>query len=195
MLEEEREKEKSKFVDHQQIVKIWFDKHKAKDKSFEVGDLVLKWDRANEPKGKHSNFQNLWLRPFRVSKKIGAGMYQLQNLRGEPDTLPMNGQSLKQYFCEKNVFFMFLLEYILIRIKVQVQDRLIIDSFLFLSFLLLGIFPVIKLCSVKHWSTLINMVQQTMLLTYTYVQHKKRWAITNFFKPIYFLSLQNKQPW
>jgi hypothetical protein len=64
MLEEEREKEKSKFTSHQQIVKIWFDKHKAKEKSFEVGDLVLKWDRANEPKGKHSKFQNLWLRPF-----------------------------------------------------------------------------------------------------------------------------------
>jgi hypothetical protein len=41
MLEEEREKAKSKFLAHQQIVKQWFDKHKAKEKSFEVGDLVL----------------------------------------------------------------------------------------------------------------------------------------------------------
>jgi hypothetical protein len=56
MLEEEREKEKSKLLSHQQIVKRWFDKHKAKEKNFEVGDLVLKWDRANEPKGKHSKF-------------------------------------------------------------------------------------------------------------------------------------------
>jgi hypothetical protein len=30
MLEEEREKAKSKFLAHQQIVKRWFDKHKAK---------------------------------------------------------------------------------------------------------------------------------------------------------------------
>jgi hypothetical protein len=59
MLEEEREKEKSKFITHQQMVKRWFDKHKAKDKNFEVGDLVLKWDRENEPKGKHSKFQNM----------------------------------------------------------------------------------------------------------------------------------------
>jgi hypothetical protein len=59
VLEEEREKEKSKFVTHQQMVKRWFDKHKAKDKNFEVGDLVLKWDRENEPKGKHSKFQNM----------------------------------------------------------------------------------------------------------------------------------------
>jgi hypothetical protein len=70
MLEEEREKYKSKFVTHQQIVKIWFDKHKGKEKSFEVRDFVLKWDRENEPKGKHSKFQNLWLRPFQVSEKI-----------------------------------------------------------------------------------------------------------------------------
>ena len=56
MLEEEREKDKSKFLAHQQIVKRWFDKHKAKENFFEVGDLVLKWDRANEPKGKHSKF-------------------------------------------------------------------------------------------------------------------------------------------
>jgi hypothetical protein len=54
MPEEEREKDKSKFIAHQQVVKIWFDKHKAKEKNFEVGNLVLKWDRANEPKGKHS---------------------------------------------------------------------------------------------------------------------------------------------
>jgi hypothetical protein len=46
MLEEEREKVKSKFLAHQQIVKRWFDKHKAKEKNFEVGDLVLKWDGA-----------------------------------------------------------------------------------------------------------------------------------------------------
>jgi hypothetical protein len=64
MLEEEREKDKSKFIAHQQIVKIWFDKHNAKEKNFEVGDLVLKWGRSNEPKGKHSKFQNLWLVPF-----------------------------------------------------------------------------------------------------------------------------------
>ena len=79
-------------------MKIWFDKHKVKEKNFEVGDLVLKWDRANEPKGKHSKFQNLWLGPFQVAEKIGACTYRLQNLRGGPDTLPINGQALKQYF-------------------------------------------------------------------------------------------------
>jgi hypothetical protein len=58
----------------------------------------LKWDRVNELKGKHSKFQNLWLEPFQVAKKIRVGTYQLQNLKGEPDALPVNGQALKQYF-------------------------------------------------------------------------------------------------
>jgi hypothetical protein len=98
MLDEEREKDKVKFTAHQQVVKIWFDKHKAKEKKIEVGDLVLKWDKENESKGKHSKFQNLWLRPFQVAEKIGAGTYRLQNMRGESDTLPVNGQALKQYF-------------------------------------------------------------------------------------------------
>jgi hypothetical protein len=98
MMEEERGKEKSKFITHQQIVKRWFDKHKAREKNFEVGDLVLKWDRENETKGKHSKFQNLWLRPLQVAEKLGAGTYQLQNLRGELDALLVNGQALKQYF-------------------------------------------------------------------------------------------------
>jgi hypothetical protein len=99
MLEEEREREKSKFIAHQQIVKRWFDKHKAKENNLEVEDLVLKWDRANVPKGKHSKFQNLWLIPFQVAKKLGAGTYQFQNLREELDALPVNDQALKQYLC------------------------------------------------------------------------------------------------
>jgi hypothetical protein len=77
MMEEEGEKDNSKFLAHQQIIKRWFDKHKAKEKNFEVGDLVLKWDRENEPKGNHSKFQNIWLGPFQVAEKIGVGTYQL----------------------------------------------------------------------------------------------------------------------
>jgi hypothetical protein len=72
MLEEEREKDKSNFIAHQKIVKMWSDKHKDKENNFEVGDLFLKWDRANEPKGKHSKFQNLWLGPFQVAENIGS---------------------------------------------------------------------------------------------------------------------------
>jgi hypothetical protein len=69
-------------VAHQQVVKCWFDKHKAGNKYFDVGDLVLKWDKVNEPKGKHSKFQNLWLGPYQIVEKIGADTYRLQSSRG-----------------------------------------------------------------------------------------------------------------
>jgi hypothetical protein len=98
MVEEERERDRNKFAAHQQLVKRWFDKHKSRDKNFDVGDLVLKWDKVNEPKGKHSKFQSLWLGPYQVAEKIGVGTYQLQNLRGELDSLPVNGQALKILF-------------------------------------------------------------------------------------------------
>ena len=46
------------------MVKRWFDKHKARKKEFEVGDLVLKWDHPHDEKGKHTKFQQLWIGPF-----------------------------------------------------------------------------------------------------------------------------------
>ena len=60
-LKEERNKAKEKFHIHQQIIKRWFDKHVVGDKQFQVGDLVLKWDKASEENKKHSKFQKLWL--------------------------------------------------------------------------------------------------------------------------------------
>lgn len=98
MLKEEKGNAKRKFTAHQQLIKKWFDKHKEKDKSFEVGDLVLKWDNMNEPKGNHSKLQNIWLSPFQVAEKIGVGTYHLQNLRGELDAFPINGQDLNFFF-------------------------------------------------------------------------------------------------
>jgi hypothetical protein len=56
MLKDEKEKNKQKFATHQHVVKIWFEKHKSKDKNLNGGELVLKWDNVNEPKEKHSKF-------------------------------------------------------------------------------------------------------------------------------------------
>jgi hypothetical protein len=97
-LEEERDKTKEKFHEHQAIIKIWFDKHSTNDKEFQVGDLVLKWDKAHEEKGKHTKFQHLWLGPFIISKKLGPSTFILQTLNGEIENLPINGQILKKYF-------------------------------------------------------------------------------------------------
>jgi hypothetical protein len=54
------------------------------------------------------------------------------------------------------------------------------NSFSFLSFACY--FLLIKLCFVKQWLILINIVKQTLLLTYTDMQNKRRWENTNFSK-------------
>ena len=55
-LEEEHQVARENFNKHQQFVKYWFDKRFAGKKDFNIGYLVLKWDKLNEPKGKHSKF-------------------------------------------------------------------------------------------------------------------------------------------
>jgi hypothetical protein len=97
-LEEVRAQAKQKMDQHQQIVKIWFDANSYSDINFDVGDLVLKWDKSHEGKGEHTKFQNLWLGPFVISKKLGPSSFRLHNLEGQPDTFLVNGLALKRYF-------------------------------------------------------------------------------------------------
>ena len=63
-LEEDREKEKSIHEKHQQLVKTSFDSTSTGSKNLSIGDLVLKWDKTHEEKGKHTKFQKMWLGPF-----------------------------------------------------------------------------------------------------------------------------------
>jgi len=46
----------------------------------EIGDLVLKWDKSNEEKGKHTKFQKSWLGPFEIIEKLGLSTFILQDL-------------------------------------------------------------------------------------------------------------------
>ena len=68
---------KEKFHIHQQRIKGWFDRHIVGDKQFQVGDLVLKWDKASEAKGKHSKFRNIWLGLYEIGENIGDATYRL----------------------------------------------------------------------------------------------------------------------
>lgn len=79
------------------IVKRWFDCHFAGDKDYQVGELVLKWDKLNETKGKHTKFQHLLLGMFQIEEKIGQGTYKLKILQGEIEKLLVNDQNLKRY--------------------------------------------------------------------------------------------------
>jgi len=51
-----RDKSKNNFGNHQMIIKKWFDNIVVHNKDFEIGDLVLKWDKTHEEKGKHLKF-------------------------------------------------------------------------------------------------------------------------------------------
>jgi hypothetical protein len=47
-LEEVRAQEKHNLDQHQLVVKSWFNSNSASDRNFEVGDLVLKWEKQHE---------------------------------------------------------------------------------------------------------------------------------------------------
>jgi hypothetical protein len=97
-LEEEREKARIIHAKHQQIIKSSFDTTSTSSKQLQVGDLVLKWDKAHEDKGKHTKFQKMWLGPFQINEKIGPSTFILQDLSGKRDSLPVNGLILKKFF-------------------------------------------------------------------------------------------------
>ena len=58
----------------------------------QIGDLVLKWDKAHEEKGKHTKFQKIWLGPFQIIEEICPSTFLLQDLSGKIYSLPDNGQ-------------------------------------------------------------------------------------------------------
>jgi hypothetical protein len=97
-LEEVRAQAKKKLDQYHQIVKIWFDSNSSSDKNFNVGDMVLKWDKSHEGKGEHTKFHNMWLGLFVIFEKLGPRSFHLHNLEGEPDSFPMNGKDIKRYF-------------------------------------------------------------------------------------------------
>ena len=97
-LEEDREKGKDIHEKHQQLVKYSLDSNSTSSKKNSIGDLVLKWDKAHEYKGKHTKFQKMWLGPFQIAEKIGSYTLILQDLTGKRESLPVNGLVLKKFF-------------------------------------------------------------------------------------------------
>ena len=97
-LEESRLKSKERIKHQQEIVKTWFDKHKSGKGSFEIGDLVLKWDHPHDEKGKHTRFQHLWVGPFQIAKKLGPSTYKLQYIQGWEENFPVNSLVPNPYF-------------------------------------------------------------------------------------------------
>ena len=78
-------------------IKERFDR-KIKENTFSFGDMVLRWDARKEQKGKHGNFDNLWLGPFIISKLLEKNNFILQTLEGEELSNPVNGRFLKLFY-------------------------------------------------------------------------------------------------
>jgi hypothetical protein len=98
-LEEEREKKPESLMPNiNKSSKHLLTSVSSGSKQFQVGDLVLKWDKAHEDKGKHTKFQKMWLGPFQICEKIGHSTFILQDLSGLRDSLPVNGLILKKFF-------------------------------------------------------------------------------------------------
>ena len=81
--EESKQNSKERFNQHRDIVKRWFDKRKSRKGNFEIGDLVLKWDKPHDEKRKHTKFQHLWVGPYQIVEKLGLSTYKLQYLQGQ----------------------------------------------------------------------------------------------------------------
>ena len=58
---------------HESIKKL-FDR-RTKASNFKIGDKVLKWDLRREDKGKHGNFDNLWLGPYSIHSAAGNNAF------------------------------------------------------------------------------------------------------------------------
>jgi hypothetical protein len=71
--------------------------HKAKDKEFIPGDLVLKWDARKEDSAKNGKFDHIGYGPFKVTVLEGKNSFLLENLDGKILSAPINGCYLKHY--------------------------------------------------------------------------------------------------
>ena len=78
-LQQEREALIEKANIYKRKIKEIFDKT-AKEDTFLVNDMVLRWDEHEDEKGKHEKFDNLWFGPFNISKILGNNTFVLQNL-------------------------------------------------------------------------------------------------------------------
>ena len=95
-LQEERAEMVDKITKHQNRVKKLFDK-RARPRKLMEGDLVLLWDKRQEPRGMHSKFQSLWKGPFQIVQVNQNNSFKLAYPSGEWLPYSYNGQDLKLY--------------------------------------------------------------------------------------------------
>jgi hypothetical protein len=81
-LDESRRVALNQMTQNQEKVKGTFD-HKARDRIFKEGDLVLLWDKRKEKPGMHKKFDSLWTGPYKIVGEAGLNSFNLATLEGE----------------------------------------------------------------------------------------------------------------
>ena len=61
---------------------------------------MLLWDKRREKPGKHGKFDSLWMGPYIIHDVAGDNSFYLNDMDGEKQSLPVNGQILKLFFSE-----------------------------------------------------------------------------------------------
>ncbi|GAA0161512.1 hypothetical protein LIER_17810 [Lithospermum erythrorhizon] len=70
---------------------------RVKNKQFKVGDLVLRLFSITHPKDK-DKLSPKWEGPYRVSKRIGPGTYELEKMNGDPIPRLWHPSNLTKYY-------------------------------------------------------------------------------------------------
>eukprot|EP00253_Pinus_taeda_P021306 PITA_21306 len=82
----------------QERIKKIYDQ-KAKADTFQLDEVVLRWDARHEDKGKHGKFKNLWKGPYNIATYRGQNTFLLKEMNGdEYPGGPINGRLLKRYY-------------------------------------------------------------------------------------------------
>jgi hypothetical protein len=69
-LDESRRTALDQMACKQENIKGPFD-HKARERDFKEGDLVLLWDKRKENLGMHKKFDSLWIGPYDIAGEVG----------------------------------------------------------------------------------------------------------------------------
>jgi hypothetical protein len=97
VLDESKRVALSQMMKNQEKFKNTFD-HKAKERGFMEGDLVLLWDKRREKPDMHKKLDGLWTGPYKVMIQAGTNSFNLSRLEGEALKLPMNVIHIRCYF-------------------------------------------------------------------------------------------------
>ena len=97
LIDELRNAAQVKVAAYQQRVAKYYNS-KVKDRSFKVGDLVLRKVMLNTKEANTGCLGPNWEGPYRVTGVLRPGTYQLEDLDGTPLPHPWNAEHLRIYY-------------------------------------------------------------------------------------------------